>query len=138
MLFRSVTNVRNETVGDKANVILLVDYVVFGTDENNNVGMFNNTLRFDRDSVEGADLVPFDQITEDMVLGWITDHVPESTFSNIDDMIRSQINVAKEQAMDSTIPWLPKQEVIVPKDPIERTKLMQKWAQEQITDSGTK
>ena len=76
-----------------------------GTDEDGNTGTFQGATPFDTDIMDPASLVPFDQLTEEIVLGWIQSVVVGSYAEHVDQVINE--NIQRSKVKDVNLPWAP-------------------------------
>lgn len=85
-----------------------------GTDDDGNVGTFSGATPFDVDETS-PDFIPFDQLTEADVLGWIQGVVVDSYEEHVNGQIQRQID--QQTVTDAAMPWAPVGEA--PTDPVE-------------------
>lgn len=76
-----------------------------GTDEDGNVGMFDGVCRFSVANVTPETFIPYDQLSEEIVLGWVQDILNRGGMDRIDHLIQKQINENKTQTPGDTLPW---------------------------------
>jgi len=78
-----------------------------GTDENGNKAKFNGATPFTAVDVPAGSFVPFEQLTESTVIGWIQNVVETSMGykDHIEERIRDQID--QENVVDAAMPWAP-------------------------------
>lgn len=75
-----------------------------GTDANGNVGSFSGATPFEVDSAD-PNYIPFEQLTEETVLGWIQAVVVGSYEEHVNGQIQKQID--QQTITDATMPWAP-------------------------------
>ena len=75
-----------------------------GTDADGNVGTFSGATPFDVDE-SAPDYIPFDQLTEADVLGWIQGVVTGSYEDHVNHQIQRQID--QQTITDAAMPWAP-------------------------------
>ena len=122
--------VKNDTVSSTSRVVLIITYLILGADKDGNVAQHEGTLKFDRETAVKPGFIPFEQLTEDTLIGWVKSSLDTGDLERIDYLLRSQIQNAKEAQLDSTVPWLPVSERVLPKDPVAQRELLAKWAAE--------
>ena len=98
-----------KTEGTFTNSVVQTYWSCNGTDENGNTGTFRGGTPF---SAIGstASFVPYEQLTEEIVLGWIKDvvHADEMYSSRINEHILEQIEStvnAKVEVHSHELPW---------------------------------
>jgi hypothetical protein len=76
-----------------------------GTDEQGNVGSFSGATPFTAENVPAGSFKPFNELTEQDVIGWIKKVVENdpSYKAHIDDQIMKQIH--KPVVEDADLPW---------------------------------
>lgn len=75
-----------------------------GTDADGNTGTFSGATPFEVDETS-PDYIPFDQLTEADVLGWIQAVVVGSYEEHVNGQIQKQIN--SKFISDAQMPWAP-------------------------------
>lgn len=78
-----------------------------GTDADGNTGTFAGATPFEVNP-DAADFIPFDQLTEADVLGWIQAVVVGSYEEHVNGMIQKQISA--KMITDAAMPWAPVQQ----------------------------
>lgn len=78
-----------------------------GTDADGNVGTFSGATPFEVDP-DDTDYIPFDQLTEADVLGWIQAVVVDSYEEHVNGQIQRQID--QQTVTDAVMPWAPVEE----------------------------
>jgi len=100
-----ITGLKTSTVNEVKNVVTQTYWTLTGTDENKNTGTFNGATPFNDSPVTGSTFVSFDNLTEDIVIGWIKNVVEKNDayFNHIKEQINNQI-LDKINA-DVKMPW---------------------------------
>lgn len=80
-----------------------------GVDESGNKGEFMGATPFTAANVPADQFVPFDQLTEEIVLGWIRSIVVGGYEEHVNGMIAKQI--ADKSITEQSMPWAPAPEV---------------------------
>lgn len=99
-----VTSLKVTQVGDKPNYVVQTYWKKTGTDENGNEGSFSGATPFQPDP-EQTDFVPFDQLTEEEVLGWIQGAVVDSYEEHVNEQIAKQIADKIDPVVEKPLPW---------------------------------
>lgn len=104
--------VRDEEVGNTTNTNAVVQtyWKLTGTDADGNEGTFSGATPFTSTTMpEGDVFVPFDELTEEMVIDWISDVVNGNAGykQHIDEQIMKQINEKIRPITEPTLPWKP-------------------------------
>lgn len=74
-----------------------------GVDENGNEGTFTGATPFVHD--EGTELIPFEQLTEAIVLGWIQEKVVGDYENHVNEQINKQIAAKANPVEEPSLPW---------------------------------
>ena len=75
-----------------------------GDDAVNHYGSSYGTTGFTPD-VDADDFVAFDDITEEMAVGWVKDSMGEEQVTSIEDSIANQIAESKAPSVVAEVPW---------------------------------
>lgn len=103
----------SESVND---VVIGTRWELTGTDEDGNSGSFSGATPFNLHQAQPENFVPYDQLTEEIVLGWIQAEVTGGYKDHIDGKIMEQIAKIKSQQSDVSdggFPWSPAPEPVV-------------------------
>lgn len=76
-----------------------------GVDESGNKGEFMGATPFTAANVPADQFVPFDQLTEEIVLGWIKSIVVGGYEEHVNGMIAKQIS--DKSVTEQSMPWAP-------------------------------
>lgn len=79
-----------------------------GTDEDGNEGTFTGATPLDPTSVDPNNFVPFESLTEEIVLNWIKSKVTGSYEQHVNEQIAKQINLLKRpevEIREDQFPW---------------------------------
>ncbi len=91
---------------NKENVIYKVFWEKIGTDENGNVGKAQGSTLFNADKLNYNEFVEYDNLTEELVLGWILDTITESYDKRLNRKILNRIEQIKNPSTKvSEFPW---------------------------------
>ena len=89
------------------NVVTRVDWMCTGIDEDNIVGLFSGETDFDPVEIQSNNFVEYNQLTEQIVLGWIENKInADIPFKNyIEECITLSINHSKTMVPETNFPW---------------------------------
>jgi hypothetical protein len=94
--------------------IVGTNWKITATDEDGNVGTFTGATPFKVSQINTGSFINYNELTEDVVLGWVKNHVsgsgPTNYMAHINEMIRKEINSNKwvsMQVAESDLPWSP-------------------------------
>ncbi|MEY4332203.1 MAG: hypothetical protein RLZZ196_941 [Bacteroidota bacterium] len=100
--------------GDIHNVIVGTQWQVTGQDEDGNTAVFNGATPFDISTVNTGSFIPYEELTQEIVLGWIKSQVSGSHGSaywgHISDRIEKEIEsniTAHQHVFSDDMPWSP-------------------------------
>lgn len=104
-----VTGIKTRNEGDYQNAVVQTYWSKTGTDEDGNEGVFNGATPFTTTTMpEGSTFVPFAELTEETVLGWIK-AAAVSYEDHINEQIQKQIEQKKAPVEEPTLPWVVKE-----------------------------
>jgi hypothetical protein len=92
--------------GDLQNVVVQTSWEIKGTDEEGNSGTFNGATPFKIPT--GENFTAYEDLTEEIVLGWIKDQVIGKYKDHIDEKIQEQIDQKKnviQEVKEEELPW---------------------------------
>ena len=78
------------TLDGNSDVIYLVNYNVTATDDNGNVYVLPEEAMIDTSSI--TDFVPFEDLTEEIVLGWVTTNLGAGAVAAIDQAAENALS----------------------------------------------
>jgi hypothetical protein len=94
--------------------IVGTNWKITATDEDGYVGTFTGATPFSISTINTGSFVPYNELTEDIVLGWVKNHVSGSGSTNymahINEMIQKEIRATKFvslQVDEANLPWSP-------------------------------
>jgi hypothetical protein len=88
-----------------SNVVVQTYWEKEGTDEQGNTGKFSGATPFDLATVDPNNFTPFEQLTQEIVLGWIQAVVVGQYEEHVNNAIAEQINNTKSPITEATLPW---------------------------------
>ncbi len=106
-----VTGVKTLNQGSNANAVVQTFWKKVGTSEDGKTAEFIGATPFDASNVPADKFVPFDQLTESVVLGWIQGIVTGSYEKHVNDQIAKAL---APQAVEAAMPWAPPVEPVTP------------------------
>lgn len=102
----TTSKTKNEGLYEK--VIVQSYWTKTGTDENGNVGTFSGTTNFTTSNVpENFTFIPFENVTDEMILNWIKESISVDFEQQINNIITKQINDKINPTGEITPPWYP-------------------------------
>ena len=99
----NVTSMKVVDANNLENVVIQTYWTKTGTDEDGNSGMFSGATPLPLSTVDPDNFVPYDQLTQEIVIGWIQDTVKDQ--NHIDEQIQKQINLKKNPIVEKPLPW---------------------------------
>lgn len=109
-----ITGVKTLTQGKNADAVVQTYWKKIGTDEKGNTGEFSGATPFDASNVPADQFVPFSQLTEEIVIGWVQGVVVGSYQQHVDAQIAKAL---APKAVDAPMPWAPPVEPVAPTVP---------------------
>jgi hypothetical protein len=101
----AVTGMKGIDLPNEPNAIIQTYWTKTGVDEQGNKGMFSGATPFSPSSIDPENFIPYDQLTEEIVLGWIQAVVVGSYAEHVDAQIQKQIDALKIK--EEPLPWAP-------------------------------
>ena len=104
----AVTSLKKTTDGSVDNFVVQSTWTCTGTDEDGDSGTFNGATPFPLDSLDPATFIPYEDLTEADVLGWIQAVVVGSYKEHVDAQINKQIALVKDPVVEvpnGDFPW---------------------------------
>ncbi len=77
-----LTGLRKQNTSNLNDVVVGTQWRLTATDEDGNVGSFNGATPFEVQDLNGDGFIDYKDLTEELVLGWVKNHVRGSTSSN--------------------------------------------------------
>jgi hypothetical protein len=94
--------------------IVGTNWKITATDEDGNVGTFTGATPFSISTINTGSFVPYHELTEEIVLGWVKNHVSGSGPTNYMEHINKQIQKeiiatkwVKVEVDEANLPWSP-------------------------------
>lgn len=102
-----VTAIRTATVEEQPDFVVHVRWEKIGTDENGNTGTFVGATPLQTTLDPNGNFVPFNELTEEMVIGWIQEIVVGSYEQHVNGQIQKQIDAKIHVVAEPDLPWAP-------------------------------
>lgn len=106
-----ITAVRTATIAEQPDFVVHVRWEKIGTDENGYKGSFIGATPLQETVDPNGNFVPFSQLTEEMVIGWIQAVVVGEYENHVNGQIQQQIDEQVKQVAEPTLPWAQATEV---------------------------
>lgn len=103
-----LTGVRKTDAGELPGVVIGVSWECTGTDDAGHRGTFSGITPFNLNEVNSETFIPFSELTEEVVLGWVQAVVVGDYKDHIDGEIMKQIGLQKNPVVylkDADLPW---------------------------------
>ena len=104
---RQLLSLKTKNSNDLQNAIVEVNWEKTGTNEDGLAGTVSGETVFDVDKIDLDNFTTFEDLTEEMILGWIQNDSLYETMTNrlIEEKIKDQINPVTVIS-NSGFPWL--------------------------------
>jgi hypothetical protein len=106
----AVTSLKKTTDGSVDNYVVQSTWTCTGTDADGDSGTFNGATPFPLDNLDPATFIPYEDLTEADVIGWIQAVVVGSYKDHVDAQINKQIALIKDPVVEvpnGELPWDP-------------------------------
>ena len=103
-----VTGIKTRNTDSFANAVVQTYWKKIGTDSDGNAGTFSGATPFDADTIDPNNFTALDQLTEEMVLGWIQACVTGSYEEHVNSVIQKQIDDVTSPTTElssGSMPW---------------------------------
>ncbi len=100
--------IKKADVGGLQGVVLQTYWICSGIDEDGNEGVFSGATPFSMDDVSPEDFIPYEDLTEADVLGWIEAVVVGDYWDHVAQQIAKQIDAKKNPVIEvneGEFPW---------------------------------
>jgi len=106
-----VTSVKTKTENGNENAVVQTYWTKTGVDEDGHEGTFSGATPFTSLNMpEGSTFVPFNELTEATVLGWIQAVVIGGYEEHVNAQIQKQIDEKHNPIVEADMPWAPPRE----------------------------
>lgn len=115
-----ITGLKRKDSPDLQNIIVQTYWKKIGTDDDGNTGEFSGATPFDLSTVDPNNFVSYENLTEEMVLGWIQSVVVGDYEEHVNSRIQKEIDSKVSPVTEVTggFPWEPDIEEITPSPPV--------------------
>lgn len=103
-----VQSLKSSTIsGVVNNAIIQVMWVCAGTDKDGISGSFKGATPFSLDNIDPVSFIPFESLTEEIVIGWVQAVVVGDYKAHVDEQINKQITMKAlvVEVKDKELPW---------------------------------
>jgi len=98
-----ITEIKTVDTENVANAVVQTYWQKIGTDENGNEGIFTGATPFLQSSINTESFIPYTQLTQEIVLGWIQGVVVGSYEEHVNSTIQKQIDA--KNIKTPGLPW---------------------------------
>jgi hypothetical protein len=98
-----ITGVKTIDTEDVTDAIVQTYWEKTGTDTDGNTGTFSGATPFLQSLINPETFIPYTELTEEIVLGWIQNVVVESYEEHVNEKIQKQINL--KSIKEPNLPW---------------------------------
>jgi len=98
-----IIEVKTVDTGSVVDAVIQTSWEKIGTDESGNEGIFSGATPFLQSSNNPEDFVPYAQLTEEIVLGWIQNVVVGENEEHVNNHIQKQID--DKNIKTPNLPW---------------------------------
>lgn len=102
-----VTSVKTKTEGQNQEAVVQTYWTKTGVDEDGHEGTFSGATPFTSVNVPNGDFIPFSELTEEIVLGWIQAVVVGGYEEHVNAQIQKQIDEKHNPVVEAALPWAP-------------------------------
>lgn len=102
----AVTGMKVTKAGTLNNYVVQTYWTKTGTDADGFTGTFSGATPFEPDPSQ-PNFVPYDQLTQEIVLSWIQPVVTGSYEDHVNAAIAKAIATARDPVIDEPLPWNP-------------------------------
>lgn len=103
-----ITGIKTRNSGSFANAVVQTYWSKIGTDSDGNTAHFAGATPFDADTIDPDNFTALDQLTEEMVLGWIQAQVVGGYEEHVNSVIQQQIDEITSpisELSNEDLPW---------------------------------
>lgn len=98
-----ITKIKTVDTENVTDAVVQTYWQKIGTDENGNEGIFTGATPFLQSSINPETFVPYAQLTEQTIIGWIQNVVVGSYAEYVNDQIQKQIDAKSIKTPE--LPW---------------------------------
>lgn len=104
-----LVSLKKTDAANLSNVVVGTRWECTGTDEESNTGLFNGATTFSATAVDPNNFVDWNNLTEEIVLGWIQDVLNRGGMDHVQAQIQKQIDAKKnvvQEVSGNSFPWV--------------------------------
>ena len=105
-----ITSLKTKTEGDNVNAVIQTYWKKTGTDEHGHSGTFDGATPFSAANVPPEEFIPFEELTEEIVLSWIKAVVVGEYEDHVNRRIQAKID--EQHISQPGLPWAPEKGII--------------------------
>lgn len=98
-----IKEIKTADIGGVTDAVIQTYWEKTGTDENGNQGTFSGATPFLESSINPENFIPYRELTEDIVLGWVQAVVVDGYEQHVNDQIQKQIDI--KDIKTPGLPW---------------------------------
>ena len=114
-----VTSLKTKTEGENANAVVQTYWKKIGTDEHGHSGTFEGATPFSAANVSPENFIPFEELTEEIVLNWIKSVVTGDYETHVNSQIQKKID--EQHITQPGLPWAPEKGLPPPQPAVNTT-----------------
>ena len=102
----TITNLYTQTIEGKEDYVVTAIYDVVGTDGTYSASLTSNMAQFSTEDV--TTFIPYEDLTEEIVLGWVKESLGENGIISIEACIQGQIDSQinpPQVPVNTPLPW---------------------------------
>jgi hypothetical protein len=103
-----LTKLKRCSINTIENAIVQTYWELTGTDEDGNTGTFSGATPFDINTIDSENFTPYEELTEELILGWIQAVVVGAYKERVEKSIADQIQLKKSTIVEDdekSFPW---------------------------------
>jgi hypothetical protein len=111
-----ITGLKKTDSSDIKNIVVQTYWKKIGTDENGNEGTFNGATPFEISSIDPNNFISYENLTEELIIGWIQSVVVGEYELHVNKKIQKQIDDKVSPTIEVTggFPWETQVSTILP------------------------
>lgn len=103
-----INSLKKTSGNNLTGVIVGTQWELTGTDADGNSGKFNGATPFNLSEVDPENFIPYEDLTETIVLDWIKARVVGQYWDHVNEQIEKQIEIKKNPIEEvNSLPWNP-------------------------------
>ena len=102
-----ITGLKARDEAGHTNAVVQTYWQKIGTDSNGNEGTFSGATPFTAANVPAGQFIPYEELTEEIVIGWIQSVVVGGYEEHVNSQIQRQIDATVNPIVEPGLPWAP-------------------------------